>query len=982
MKWIFNKRIASTTLALLLSLLFTNCGNRWNPFSKASNQSASTIKYANIPVTLVVADDASSAFNLIPTAATNLVITVTDCTNTTTWGPYTLRSGGSIPLYTGDTGCIVKLSSFKLGAITYNNTGTGSIPFSTWTANSIATFAKTGSTGATGDLIKVYIESNVSTSGVSSSDTVVYRFTDVNSLANQNLLQTAVSYGGAISVPTQNAPAFTYVASGFNQINANGSASLWFTLQCSSLMTGSPNYRCANTLLKGGGTGGIDFILIPDAYSQGTLTKAQLDSAFVANSATAINTGQVAPAASDGHGNTLTNGGFVTAEASGGVNTGTTAISPSNLNYVLMIRARDDAGAYAAYLYFYVTLSSITQSTGQVSACSTTFDGGAGTVNDPYWVSSRTTLTHIGSCGSGVYFIQTNDIDLGGSGTPWTTLSTFSAQYNGAGYTISGLYISSAATSGTIGLLGTMNAGSSFSNSLISGASITAAAAAVGVLAGTNLGTIRNVIASGGTLTHNFSDAVANASAGGLVGTSTSATAFIYSSGSSVSVTSNVSVTTAGYISLGGLGGFLGTSGTVTDSFATGAVTVTGGSTGSYAAVLGSFSGHNAGTVINSYATGNVTMPTTSTASAFTLMGFIAKNNGVVSGSYAKGTYSSANNSNVICLGGFFGQIVDPVVTTSNNYTMATLVYTGAAGNSGGIGGFLGCASQTGASTGITSSYSGVPSITGALTTNTHGFIGNSTAMTVVGSYYYANASVPADTTSGLAPQTLAEMSTRTRFSNFEFASKWAFPLVNPLASPTTLLSPVARWQCNSNGIICDWTKSTLIGNGSFELGTYTEGGSGYQALTSGASPISDWALPVYAAGQAAYWMFTAWAPSSGTKSINLQLQTGGTASLVLSHAFGTVNGTTYTLYFDQAGHYGCANLTSNLTVSVNNTGATSQNYSFNATGRSATNMGWVTRTFTFTASAATTTISFGTGVTPTSCPVFDNVRASSDRYQ
>ncbi|MSU23907.1 MAG: DUF642 domain-containing protein [Opitutus sp.] len=61
--------------------------------------------------------------------------------------------------------------------------------------------------------------------------------------------------------------------------------------------------------------------------------------------------------------------------------------------------------------------------------------------------------------------------------------------------------------------------------------------------------------------------------------------------------------------------------------------------------------------------------------------------------------------------------------------------------------------------------------------------------------------------------------------------------------------------------------------------------------------------------------------------------------------------------------------------VSVNNTAGTSQDYSFDTTGRTLANMGWTTQTFTFTASAATTTLSFASQENSAYGPALDNVR-------
>ena len=71
--------------------------------------------------------------------------------------------------------------------------------------------------------------------------------------------------------------------------------------------------------------------------------------------------------------------------------------------------------------------------------------------------------------------------------------------------------------------------------------------------------------------------------------------------------------------------------------------------------------------------------------------------------------------------------------------------------------------------------------------------------------------------------------------------------------------------------------------------------------------------------------------------------------------------GQTYTVKFDFAGNpgYGAGTGVKTMRVSVNNGAGTSEEYSFDTTGKTLGNMGWVEKTFTFTASAATTTLTF-----------------------
>ncbi|MBK7006395.1 MAG: choice-of-anchor C family protein [Burkholderiales bacterium] len=93
------------------------------------------------------------------------------------------------------------------------------------------------------------------------------------------------------------------------------------------------------------------------------------------------------------------------------------------------------------------------------------------------------------------------------------------------------------------------------------------------------------------------------------------------------------------------------------------------------------------------------------------------------------------------------------------------------------------------------------------------------------------------------------------------------------------------------------------------------------------------------------------WQPSSGDYSLDLS----GNGDGVISQAFDTVVGTTYTVSFDMAGNPDDSDKVKTVQVGLSQQPL----YTFDTTGRTRTDMGWVTQSFTFTAVATSSTLHF-----------------------
>lgn len=160
---------------------------------------------------------------------------------------------------------------------------------------------------------------------------------------------------------------------------------------------------------------------------------------------------------------------------------------------------------------------------------------------------------------------------------------------------------------------------------------------------------------------------------------------------------------------------------------------------------------------------------------------------------------------------------------------------------------------------------------------------------------------------------------------------------------------------------------ATAWQNGSFEGGPNP--GAAWITLSVGSTAINGWTVT---SGSVDY-IGTAWSSSHGTRSLDLSGISAGT----IAQTFTTTAGVAYTVTFDYAGNpgYGAGTGVKRTRVSVNNTAGTSQDYTFDTTGRTLANMGWTTQTFIFTASAATTTLSFASQEDSAYGPALDNVK-------
>lgn len=147
---------------------------------------------------------------------------------------------------------------------------------------------------------------------------------------------------------------------------------------------------------------------------------------------------------------------------------------------------------------------------------------------------------------------------------------------------------------------------------------------------------------------------------------------------------------------------------------------------------------------------------------------------------------------------------------------------------------------------------------------------------------------------------------------------------------------------------------ANLITNGSFELGSNLPTGS-FRTLSSADSTnddITGWTIT----SGTVDWINSYWTASDGTKSLDLSGLSQGT---IASASFSTIIGNFYNVYFDMAGNDDGPPKVKTLQATVDPLAAI-HSFTFDTTGKSNTNMGWITQSFSFIATSTTTTLSFG----------------------
>ena len=157
---------------------------------------------------------------------------------------------------------------------------------------------------------------------------------------------------------------------------------------------------------------------------------------------------------------------------------------------------------------------------------------------------------------------------------------------------------------------------------------------------------------------------------------------------------------------------------------------------------------------------------------------------------------------------------------------------------------------------------------------------------------------------------------------------------------------------------------AAIIVNGSFEAN-----GGGicdspmFTTLPAGNNCITGWSI----GGAGIDYIHNLWQAADGTHSLDLNALNPGS----VQQTFATIAGQGYVISFALAGNTEGAPTVKTVAVDV---GGPATLYSFNTTGHSDASMGWVTDTFAFTASGASTTLTFSSTIQGSFGPALDNV--------
>lgn len=153
--------------------------------------------------------------------------------------------------------------------------------------------------------------------------------------------------------------------------------------------------------------------------------------------------------------------------------------------------------------------------------------------------------------------------------------------------------------------------------------------------------------------------------------------------------------------------------------------------------------------------------------------------------------------------------------------------------------------------------------------------------------------------------------------------------------------------------------------NGSFETGT--DPGSFTQLSAGDSATITGWTV---SAGTVDY-IGTYWQAADGARSIDLS----GSSAGAIRQTFPTTVGVTYTVTFSMSGNPVGGAGTKTMTVDAGGA-PTAFSYEVGATNPpTLTDMKWVTKSFSFKATAATTTLTFTSTTSGSFGPAIDKVR-------
>ena len=155
--------------------------------------------------------------------------------------------------------------------------------------------------------------------------------------------------------------------------------------------------------------------------------------------------------------------------------------------------------------------------------------------------------------------------------------------------------------------------------------------------------------------------------------------------------------------------------------------------------------------------------------------------------------------------------------------------------------------------------------------------------------------------------------------------------------------------------------KADLV-NGNFTQGAYIASGPGYETLSAGSMDLTGWTI----VSGSVDWIQGYWqVPPSGGFSLDMDGTTPGT----ISQAVATTIGKTYDLSFSLSGNPDGGPTTKVLQITSDAISSPVTNYMYVVGGNSTGSMNWIGESYVFTATAATTTLTFASQDSPSNNP-------------
>jgi len=169
---------------------------------------------------------------------------------------------------------------------------------------------------------------------------------------------------------------------------------------------------------------------------------------------------------------------------------------------------------------------------------------------------------------------------------------------------------------------------------------------------------------------------------------------------------------------------------------------------------------------------------------------------------------------------------------------------------------------------------------------------------------------------------------------------------------------------------------ASILVNGSFEQGPAA---GSFVNLPGGTTSITGWVVT----GEGIDYIGTLWTSSNGIHSLDLDGSVGSTITPPFVHGgiaqtFATSPGTAYLVTFDMAGNPANAPTIKPMRVSA---AGQQMDFTFDITGKSFANMGWLPKSWSFTANSASTTLTFSSlTISPLTGwgPALDNVSVTA----